>query len=118
VLFLLAAVSGVVVFVLARNAARSGAAGAFSAAVEFALDGGVVTFDAGASTGVPSGALVQGGPTCEKAADCCRRVLEKTAANPQTLAACDGLRQATELACQQALEVHRRSAPVLGTTCP
>jgi hypothetical protein len=114
VLALLAIASGVVAFVLAKRAASSGLAGAFSAAVELAVDGGAVSFDAG--TEFDAGLI--GGPTCERAADCCRRVLEKTGANPQTLAACEELRKANEVACRQALEVHRRSAPLLGTSCP
>ncbi|HVR19260.1 MAG TPA: hypothetical protein VMS65_06185 [Polyangiaceae bacterium] len=112
VLFLFGVIgSGAVAFILARNAKR-GVAGAFSAAVELAIDGGAVTFDAGASTGTV------GGPTCERAADCCRRVLAKTGSSAEVIAACDQLRTATELACSQALEVHSKSAPLLGTSCP
>jgi hypothetical protein len=113
VLLVLGAIgSGAVAFILARNAAKKGVAGAFSAAVELAIDGGAVTFDAGASTGTI------GGPTCERAADCCRRVLTKTGSSPEVIAACDQLRTATELACTQALEVHAKSAPLLGASCP
>jgi hypothetical protein len=112
VLFLLGVVgSAAFAFILARNAKR-GVTGAFSAAVELAIDGGAVTFDAGASTGTV------GGPTCERAADCCRRVLTKTGSSAEVIAACDQLRTATELACTQALDVHAKSAPLLGTSCP
>lgn len=126
VLFLIGIGTAVAVFIMARNAANKtlAAAGAFSSAVEIALDGGVfsvdggIATDGGISTGFPPGALNTGGPECEKAAECCKRVLEKTGANPATLAACEELRKAPQVSCQQALEVHRRSAPLLGTSCP
>jgi hypothetical protein len=121
VLIFLSLGSGAVAFFLAKRAANKGVAAALSAAAELAVDGGAFDFDAGlafdAGT-LPPGALVTGGPSCARAAECCRRVLEKTGANPQTLAACEELKRATELGCQQALEVHQKSAPLLGTTCP
>jgi hypothetical protein len=126
VLFLIGVGTAVAVFIMARNAASKtiAAAGAFSSAVEVALDGGVFSVDGGfatdggISTGLPPGALNTGGPQCEKAAECCKRVLEKTGANPATLAACEELKKAPQVSCEQALEVHRRSAPLLGTSCP
>jgi hypothetical protein len=49
-------------FFLARSASKGGvsASGAFSAGVAVAIDGGVVSFDASASTGVPPGAASGG----------------------------------------------------------
>jgi hypothetical protein len=51
--------------VVAWNKAKRGgvsAGGSFSAGVELAIDGGAVSFDAGASTGPPKGALGRGSP--------------------------------------------------------
>jgi len=124
---LLAAGAGVAMFIVARNAANraAAAAGAFSAALEIAVDGGVLSIDGGISTdgglstGLPPGVIGQGGPTCEKAAECCKRVVGKTGATAATLASCEGLRtNAAELACQQALQAYQASAPLFGVSCP
>ena len=107
--------------VVAWNKAKRGgvsAGGSFSAGVELAVDGGAISFDAGASTGPPRGALRPGSPTCEKAADCCRRAVEKTGATAATLASCEKLRsEVDEAGCEQALRTYRAS-PLFGAACP
>jgi hypothetical protein len=102
---------------VAWSAAKSGktVGGAFSAGVKVELDGGALAFDAGAKTGPPPGA---GGPTCEKAAECCKAVFKGGGANAASLAACEGLATGTEAECQQALNAYRLSAPAFGAACP
>ena len=107
--------------VVVWNKAKRGgvsAGGAFSAGVELAIDGGAISFDAGATTGPPKGALGRGSPTCEKAADCCRRAVEQTGATAATLASCEKLRtEVAEAGCEQALRTYRAS-PLFGAACP
>ena len=101
---------------VAWNAAKSGktVGGAFSAGVKIELDGGALAFDAGAKTGPPPGAA---GPTCEKAAECCKAVFKGGGASAASLAACEGLATGTEADCQQALNAYRLSAPAFGAVC-
>jgi hypothetical protein len=105
-------------FMLARKAAKGGvsASGAFSAGVAVAIDGGAVSIDASASTGVPGAG--PGSAVCQQAADCCRRVVEKTGATSAALASCDSLRtNVAESGCRQALDTYRAS-PLFGAVCP
>jgi hypothetical protein len=106
-------------FFLARHGSKGGvsASGVFSAGVAVSIDGGAVSIDASASTGVPPGAR-PGSAVCEQAADCCRRAVEKTGGSAAALASCDGLRtNAAEAGCRQALEAYRAS-PLFGAVCP
>jgi hypothetical protein len=104
---------------VARHGSKGGisASGAFSAGVAVSIDGGAVSIDASASTGVLPGAR-PGGSVCEQAADCCRRALEKAGANAAGLASCDSLRtNVAEAGCRQALDAYRAS-PLFGAVCP
>jgi hypothetical protein len=111
--------AALVAFVLARQGTKGGiaASGAFSAGVAVSVDGGALSIDASASTGVPPG-VRPGSSVCQQAADCCRRAVEKTGANAAALASCDSLRTNVEEAgCRQALEAYRAS-PLFGAVCP
>jgi hypothetical protein len=119
VLLLLAIGTGLAAFLMARKAVQRGveAAGAFSGAVEVALDGGQFSFDGGLAT--DGGLSTFGGPTCQRAADCCRRVVEKTGASAAALESCERLRTTVpEAGCQKALDLYRVSAPAFGIVCP
>lgn len=103
-LLVMTAVVGGVIFYLLRQTGQR-----IEAGFEIAIDAGL-RFDAG--TG-------KGGPICEAAAACCERAAKVAGANPAAIAACLAFRtHTTELACQQALEAYKRSAPVTGATCP
>jgi hypothetical protein len=101
---------------VAGNAAKSAktVGGAFSAGVKVALDGGVISIDAGAKTGPPPGS-----PTCKKAAECCKAVFEKAGGNAASLASCENLETAgTESECELALKTYRGTALGFGAACP
>ncbi|HEX6767035.1 MAG TPA: hypothetical protein VF103_16175 [Polyangiaceae bacterium] len=101
-------VASVVWFRMSRGVSASGA---FSAGVEVTLDGGVLSVDAGATAGT-------GDPTCEKAVECCRRVMGKGGATRFFVEKCEPLRNGSVEGCRQALETYRASAPSFGVTCP
>jgi hypothetical protein len=108
-------------FYQASQVARAGFA--VASAVAIAADGGVpLTVPGPAGSGVPltipDGALNTGGPTCEQAAACCRAVVAKTGGNADMQATCEAMRQAPQIGCVQALETYRRTAPLVGASCP
>lgn len=102
---------------VAYNTAKTGktVGGAFSAGVKVELDGGVLAVDAGVKTGPPPGS---GGAICEKAAECCRAVLERAGGNTASVAGCANLAASTEEHCQKALETYRASSAAFGAVCP
>jgi hypothetical protein len=86
-------------------------------------DGGVsAPVAAGGAEGTPvvpgPAGLATGGPDCELAATCCRSIVTKSGGNAAAAEACDNMKSAPRLACAQALETYKRSAPVIGATCP
>jgi hypothetical protein len=89
-------------------------------------DGGVsITVPPGAAGGAggtlvlpgPAG-LATGGPVCEEAARCCRSMVAKSGGNAAAEAACDNMKAMPQVGCVQALETYKRSAPLVGATCP
>lgn len=58
-----------------------------------------------------------GGPECDRAADCCLKILSVSSVGtaPQT---CDVFRAAPTGACQQILATFRTTAPQVGISCP
>jgi hypothetical protein len=89
-------------------------------------DGGIsITVPPGAAGGAggtlvlpgPAG-LATGGPACEQAAQCCRSMVAKSGGNPAAEAACDNMKAMPQVGCVQALETYKRSAPLVGATCP
>jgi hypothetical protein len=66
---------------------------------------------------VDAGSLTVGGPSCAAAAACCRSLLEKTGATAQT-AQCDQMKSMPEIGCAQALATYKKTAPLVGASCP
>jgi hypothetical protein len=90
------------------------------------VDGGVtLTVPPGAAGGAGGtlalpgpGGLATGGPVCEQAASCCRSMVAKSGGSPAAEAACDNMKGMPQVGCVQALETYKRSAPLVGATCP
>jgi hypothetical protein len=61
--------------------------------------------------------LTPGGPSCAAAAACCKAMLEKTGATAQ-VGQCEQLKNAPEFGCAQALATYRKTAPLVGASCP
>ena len=61
--------------------------------------------------------LTPGGPSCAAAAACCKAMLEKTGATAQ-VGQCEQLKSAPEFGCAQALATYRKTAPLVGASCP
>lgn len=109
-LFLLSAIGAVVAVFMAKRAAESGLA-ALSAAP---LAPGAAPPAADGATD-SSGAPVNG--ACAKAAECCRKIIQKSNAGAQAEAGCLALKQIPEASCQQPLQTYRQSAKLLGVSC-
>ena len=61
-----------------------------------------------------------GGPAngdCAKAAECCRKIVQKSNAGVQAEAGCLAMKQLTEATCAQPLQTYRQSAKLLGVSC-
>jgi hypothetical protein len=65
----------------------------------------------------PSSAAGGGGPDCDRAADCCAKIVQRAGPDPALLTACAGLRQAPVPTCTQMLVSFRQVAPQLGVQC-
>jgi len=61
--------------------------------------------------------LTPGGPSCAPAAACCKAMLEKTGAGAQA-GQCEQMKSAPEAICAQALATYRKTAPLVGASCP
>ena len=57
------------------------------------------------------------GGACAKAAECCRKIVQKTNAGAQSEAGCLGLKQLPEVNCALPLSTYQRSAQLLGVKC-
>ena len=57
------------------------------------------------------------GGACAKAAECCRKIVQKTNAGAQSEAGCLGLKQLPEANCALPLSTYQRSAQLLGVKC-
>jgi hypothetical protein len=64
-----------------------------------------------------AGAMTVGGPSCAAAAACCRSLLEKTGATAQT-GQCEQMKNMPEIGCAQALATYKKTAPLVGASCP
>jgi hypothetical protein len=102
-----------------------------SRGITAALEAGAALADAGVTLTPPAaggaggtlivpgpGGLATGGPACEQAAKCCRSMVAKSGGNPAAEAACDNMKTMPQIGCTQALETYKRSAPLVGATCP
>ena len=54
---------------------------------------------------------------CAKAAECCRKIIQKTNSGAQAEAGCLGLKQLPEANCTLPLSTYQRSAQLLGVKC-
>lgn len=108
-LLLLSLVGAAVAFFMAKQAAEAGlsalsaaaAPGAPPAPAEGATD----------SSGAPLGGA------CAKAAECCRKIIQKSNAGAQAEAGCLALKQLPEASCEQPLQTYKQSASLLGVSC-
>jgi hypothetical protein len=64
-----------------------------------------------------NGASDSGSGDCAKAAECCRKIVQKSNAGAQAEAGCLAMKQLTELTCAQPLQTYRQSAKLLGVNC-
>lgn len=72
------------------------------------------------ATATSTGTDAAGSPVsgaCAKAAECCRKIIQKTNSGAQAEAGCLGLKQLPEANCQLPLSTYQRSAQLLGVTC-
>ncbi len=112
-LLLLSIAGSVVAYFMAKQAAESGLAALSAAAASPAAP----TEGAPAADGATdsSGAPVNG--ACAKAAECCRKIIQKSNAGAQAEAGCLALKQLPEASCEQPLQTYKQSAKLLGTSC-
>lgn len=54
---------------------------------------------------------------CAKAAECCRKIIQKSNAGAQAEAGCLAMKQLPEASCQQPLQTYQQSAKLLGVNC-
>ena len=59
-----------------------------------------------------------GGAECVKAIACCKAVVAKSSGDATALAACENLVNVPAAACAQALDTYKKSAAMLGVSCP
>jgi hypothetical protein len=65
----------------------------------------------------PWGGAGGGGPDCDRAADCCLKVVQKNGTDPSLLSMCDSVRQAPHSSCTHLLSSFRSVAPQIGIQC-
>lgn len=90
-------------------------------------EAGIALSAAAASAAAPLGAPPADGATdssgaplggaCAKAAECCRKIIQKSNAGAQAEAGCLALKQLPEASCEQPLQTYKQSAKLLGTSC-
>ncbi|MCA9595057.1 MAG: hypothetical protein KC776_17185 [Myxococcales bacterium] len=67
--------------------------------------------------GNPSGGAT-GGADCDRAADCCLKVVTVNGGDPSLAQTCDSFRMAPSATCTTLLSSFRQVAPQIGITCP
>jgi len=113
-LFLLGSIGTGVAVYMAKRAADTALASLSAAAAPLAAPG---------SPGAPAGNGATdsaGGPVdgaCAKAAECCRKIVQKSSAGAQAETGCLAMKQLPEATCQQPLQTYRQSAKLLGVSC-
>jgi hypothetical protein len=110
-LLFLSMIGGVVAYYFTVKAAQSALATASALTTPLAPPGTAQPGTGSDSAGSPvSGA-------CAKAAECCRKIIQKANSGAQAEAGCLGLKQLPEANCQLPLSTYQRSAQLLGITC-
>jgi hypothetical protein len=113
-LFLLGAIGTGVAVYMAKRAADTALASLSAAAAGAPAP---ATPGAPAADGATDSA---GGPVngaCAKAAECCRKIVQKSNAGAQAEAGCLAMKQLTEATCVQPLQTYQQSAKLLGVNC-
>jgi hypothetical protein len=114
-LFLLSTIGGGLAWYFTMRAAQNVLAAASAYAPSGAVPGST------AATPTADGATDSaGGPAngdCAKAAECCRKIVQKSNAGVQAEAGCLAMKQLTEATCAQPLQTYRQSAKLLGVSC-
>jgi hypothetical protein len=115
-LFLLGAIGTGVALYMAKKATDSALASLSAAAAPLAAPA-----TPGSPVGTPGAAVDSGGSpvggACAKAAECCRKIVQKSNAGAQAEAGCLTMKQLTEATCEQPLQTYRQSAKLLGVSC-
>ena len=116
--FLLSAVGGGLARDFTMRAAQNALAAMSAAAAPLTPPGAPgASPDAKPADGATDSA---GGPVngaCAKAAECCRKIVQKSNAGAQAEAGCLAMKQLTEATCQQPLQTYQQSAKLLGVSC-
>lgn len=105
---MLSAIGGVVAVFMAKKAAEEQLAALSAAAASPAAPAPGGATD---SSGAPIGGA------CAKAAECCRKIIQKSNAGAQAEAGCLALKQLPEANCEQPLQTYRQSSKLLGVNC-
>lgn len=112
-LFLLSLLGGAVAWYFTYRAAQSALAAASALATPPAAPGATATAEPGGTDS--SGAPLNG--ACAKAAECCRKIIQKTNSGAQAEAGRLALKQLPEANCQLPLSTYQKSAALLGVKC-
>lgn len=59
-----------------------------------------------------------GGVDCDRAADCCLKILTATTNDPSMLQMCESIRTAPTQACANMLQTFGQAGPGIGVSCP
>ena len=110
-LFLLSAIGGGVAVYMAKRATEDALATASSVLAAPVPAPGATATSIGDASGAPLGGA------CAKAADCCRKIIQKTNPGAQNEANCVALKQLPDANCQLPLTAYQKSAQLLGLTC-
>jgi hypothetical protein len=117
-LFLLSLLGGAVAWYFTYQAAQSALAAASALSTPLAPP---TDAPPGATTPDPTGATDSSGAPlggmCAKAAECCRKIIQKTNSGAQAEAGCLALKQLPEANCELPLSTYRKSAQLLGVKC-
>jgi hypothetical protein len=116
-LFLLSAIGGGIAMYMAKKAADNALAALSAAAAPLAPPGSPGATPPSAADGAKDSAGSPVGGACAKAAECCRKIVQKSNAGAQAEAGCLAMKQLTEATCQQPLQTYQQSAKLLGVNC-
>ncbi len=118
-LFFLSMIGAAVAYYFTYRAAQSALAAA--SALSAPLTPPTPGTDPAAPTTTPTATTDSAGSpvggACAKAAECCRKIVQKTNAGAQSEAGCLGLKQLPEANCALPLSTYQRSAQLLGVKC-
>ena len=107
-LFLLSLIGGVIAGYSAYQAKR--------VADEMLAAGASTATGATPGAGTDSAGGATGG-ACSKAAECCRKIVQKSNAGEQAEAGCLMMKQLPDANCEQPLQTYKQSAKLLGVSC-